>query len=96
MGTWLLDNFPSLAKAQNVRELVWWEETTVPGSNPEVRVALTPSNHWGRRGLFDENSALWGSFAVIGPNNRFWFGGDTAYQKKAFAQIGQRFVHFQS
>ena len=35
----------------------------------------------------DDNTVLWGSWSVIGPNNSFWFGGDTAYSE-AFKQIG--------
>lgn len=57
------------------------------------RFVLTPSNHWGRRGAFDENKALWGSWAVIGPHNRFWFGGDTAYSD-GFKQIGEKYGPF--
>lgn len=54
---------------------------------------LTPANHWGRRGIFDEYSCLWGSWAVIGPENRFWFGGDTAYSD-VFKQIGKKLGPF--
>ena len=51
---------------------------------------LTPVNHWSRRGLFDGNLALWGSWAVIGADgvSKFWHGGDTAYCD-AFTQIGK-------
>jgi L-ascorbate metabolism protein UlaG (beta-lactamase superfamily) len=56
---------------------------------------MTPANHWGRRGLFDENKMLWGSWAVIGRDGKtkFWFGGDTAYCN-AFKQIGEKLGPF--
>ncbi len=63
----------------------------MPGT--DVKFVLTPSNHWGRRGLLDENKALWGSWAVIGPKTRFWFGGDTAYSD-VFKQIGKKLGPF--
>ncbi len=89
MGSWFTSNF-GIAKG-NVHELTWWQEANLPGT--DVNFVLTPSNHWGRRGLFDENKALWGSWAVIGPKNRFWFGGDTAYSD-VFKQIGKKFGPF--
>ena len=58
-------------------------------------IVFTPTNHYSRRGLLDENVALWGSFAVLGKHgNRFWFGGDTAYCE-VFKQIGKKFGPFQ-
>ena len=56
---------------------------------------LTPSHHWGQRTAFDRCKALWGSWAVFGPNNKgsFWFGGDTAYCE-AFKQIGKNLGPF--
>ena len=55
---------------------------------------LVPSNHWGRRGIFDENKELWGSWVVIGSDgHKFWFGGDTAYCD-GFSQIGDKYGPF--
>ena len=67
MGSWFTGNFG--IQSANVHELVWWEREVVPGTNTSI--VLTPSNHWGRRGPFDENKALWGSYAIIGPQNRY-------------------------
>ena len=55
-----------------------------------LQFILTPVNHWSRRGLFDGDKALWGSWAVIGADgvSKFWHGGDTAYCD-AFNQIGK-------
>jgi len=90
MGAWFEDNHG--VKAENVHELTWWQEKRLPG-HPNVTLALTPSNHWGRRGPMDENKALWGSWAIMGPKHRFWFGGDTGYSD-GFTQIGRRYGPF--
>ena len=89
MGSWFKDNF-NLGD-ENLHELTWWQEKMVPGTSTSI--ALTPSNHWGRRTAFDENKALWGSYAVLGPKHKFWFGGDTAYCE-GFKEIGEKFGPF--
>ena len=82
----------------NVNEMVWWEEAKLKPDDTrlnQTRIVFTPTNHWGRRGVFDENKALWGSWAIIGKEgNKFWFGGDTGYSD-VFKQIGRRFGPFQ-
>ena len=78
--------------------MVWWEEAKLKPDDTrlnQTRVVFTPTNHWSRRGVFDENKALWGSWAIIGKDgNKFWFGGDTGYSD-VFKQIGRRFGPFQ-
>ena len=61
-----------------------------------ARFVLTPSHHWGQRTATDRCRALWGSWAVFGPDGNkgsFWFGGDTAYCD-AFKQIGKKLGPF--
>ncbi len=89
LGSWFTSKF-SINK-NNIHELTWWQEATLPGT--EVKFVLTPANHGCRRGLCDEDEVLWGSWAVIGPRNRFWFGGDTAYAD-VFKQIGKKYGPF--
>nr|XP_051704835.1 N-acyl-phosphatidylethanolamine-hydrolyzing phospholipase D isoform X3 [Oryctolagus cuniculus] len=77
---------------ENVIELDWWEENCVPGHD-DVTFVFTPSQHWCKRTLLDENKVLWGSWSVLGPWSRFFFAGDTGYCR-AFEEIGKRFGPF--
>ncbi|MCB9739220.1 MAG: MBL fold metallo-hydrolase [Deltaproteobacteria bacterium] len=71
--------------ARNVRELSWWEQAHVG----PVEVALVPAQHWHRRGVADENRALWGGY-VITAAHRVYHSGDTGFFG-GFAAIGRRF-----
>lgn len=75
--------------AANLTELNWWEEATLDG----MRFAFLPVQHWTKRTLFDTNKMLWGAWAAIGKENRFFFGGDTAYCP-VFKQIGHEYGPF--
>ncbi|XP_058153959.1 N-acyl-phosphatidylethanolamine-hydrolyzing phospholipase D isoform X3 [Dasypus novemcinctus] len=77
---------------ENVIELDWWEENCVP-RHDKVTFVFTPSQHWCKRTLMDDNKVLWGSWSVLGPWNRFFFAGDTGYCP-AFQEIGKRFGPF--
>nr|XP_006013704.1 PREDICTED: N-acyl-phosphatidylethanolamine-hydrolyzing phospholipase D [Latimeria chalumnae] len=77
---------------ENVIELDWWEENCVPGHD-EVTFVFTPSQHWCKRTVADDNKVLWGSWSILGPWNRFFFAGDTGYCT-AFEQIGKRYGPF--
>ena len=87
LGGWLREE----AGAARVVELAWWEEAPLQGT--QISLTLTPANHWGKRGLGDDNRALWGSWAVVGPRHRFWFGGDTGYCEQ-FKTIGDKLGPF--
>ena len=85
-------------KKDNLHEMVWWQQVALKPDVERVnqtQIIFTPSNHWSRRGVFDGNKALWGSWTVIGKDqNKFWFGGDTGYSD-VFKQIGRKFGPFQ-
>ena len=86
--------------SNNIHDMVWWQSTEMPlvggeaqdhNDEKAARIIFTPANHFSRRGVMDKNTALWGSWLVIGSNgNKFWFGGDTAYSD-VFKQIGKRY-----
>ncbi len=58
-----------------VLELDWGQSVLHRG----VRVHCLPAQHWSQRGLGDERRALWSSWAVTGPERRFYFAGDSGY-----------------
>jgi N-acyl-phosphatidylethanolamine-hydrolysing phospholipase D len=67
----------------DVVELDWGGSATLGA----VTVHCLPSRHWSARGLFDENRALWASWAVVGAERRVYFAGDTGIFD-GFATIG--------
>ncbi|RWS19563.1 N-acyl-phosphatidylethanolamine-hydrolyzing phospholipase D-like protein, partial [Leptotrombidium deliense] len=77
---------------ENVVELDWWEENCVPDKN-DVSFVFTPSQHWSKRTLNDDNKSLWGSWSIIGPKHRFFFAGDTGYCP-VFKEIGRLYGPF--
>lgn len=73
----------------NVVELDWGESREHRG----VRVTCLPAQHWSKRGLGDDDRALWSSWAVAGPERRFYFAGDTGWFD-GFARIAEVFGSF--
>ncbi len=59
----------------NVTELDWGGSIRIGAT----QVHCLPAQHWSRRGIADGREALWSSWAVIGADRRFYFGGDTGY-----------------
>ena len=59
----------------------------------DVTVHCLPSHHWSARSPFDENRALWSSWAVVGATRRVYFSGDTG-AFPGFAAIGRRLGPF--
>lgn len=60
-----------------VMEAGWYQEYR-PGTD-SISVTFLPSRHWSRRGLFDQNLRLWGSFLIKSNNIKIYFGGDSGY-----------------
>ena len=52
-----------------------------------------PAQHFSQRSLWDANTRLWASWAVIGSSRRLYFSGDTGYFG-GFAEAGQRLGPF--
>lgn len=71
-----------------VRELDWWEETSVRG----LRLVATPARHFSGRGLGADRT-LWAGWAVIGAERRVYYSGDTA-MFEGFARIGEKLGPF--
>lgn len=70
-------------------ELDWWEETTIGG----LRIVATPARHFSGRGPGQADQTLWAGWAMIGPEHRVFFSGDTA-MFPGFDEIGERFGPF--
>ncbi|OQR93811.1 N-acyl-phosphatidylethanolamine-hydrolyzing phospholipase D isoform X1 [Thraustotheca clavata] len=76
---------------ENIIEQNWWDSTkaTFHGSG-ELHFSLVPVQHYSRRGIMDQNRALWGGWVVQGLGGSFFFSGDTAYCS-TFKAIHHRF-----
>ncbi len=70
----------------SVREMDWWEETDAGG----VKVVLLPSQHWSKRGLFDTNRSLWGSFLIDTGKKKIFICGDTGFST-VYSEIATRY-----
>lgn len=73
----------------HVVELDWGGQVTQGG----VTIHCLESQHWSRRELDDARRALWSSWAVIGPERRFYFAGDSGFSE-GFARIGAALAPF--
>ena len=69
---------------KKVVDMDWWESSMFKN----IRITFTPAQHWSKRGLFDRNKMLWGSFFIKGGQS-VYFAGDTGYGK-FFKMIEQK------
>ena len=74
---------------EQVRELDWGETASIKGAT----IHCLPTQHWSKRSLTDTRKALWSSWAVTGPQRRFYFAGDTGYFE-GFKEIGEKLGPF--
>ena len=75
---------------KNVIELDWFEER----KQDNVEIICLPSQHWSKRSLFRSFDTLWSSWSLKVGNFKFWFAGDTGYNKIQFKQIGDDYGPF--
>ena len=75
--------------SERIVELDWWEQHQVG----ELGVTATPARHASGRQVFDQNHTLWASYALVGPEHRVYFGGDTGLFS-ALEDIGERLGPF--
>lgn len=75
--------------AENIEELVWWDEIKVNG----LTLALTPTRHFSGRALRDRFHTLWGSWVIIGQKRKLYFSGDSGYFP-GFKEIGEKYGPF--
>jgi L-ascorbate metabolism protein UlaG (beta-lactamase superfamily) len=72
-----------------VRQLDWWQSTTVEG----VRLVATPAQHFSGRSLLRRNPTLWASWVIEAGDFRLFFSGDTGYFD-GFKAIGEKYGPF--
>lgn len=59
------------------QEAGWYQKFDL---TPEgIEIYFLPASHWHRRGMFDMNKVLWGSFLIKTPTMQLYFAGDTGY-----------------
>jgi L-ascorbate metabolism protein UlaG (beta-lactamase superfamily) len=74
------------AGAREIVEFDWWQTLDLSAG---CGITFAPTQHWSKRGLFDRQKSLWGSFMVSAGGRRIYFGGDSAYSSH-FADIRRR------
>lgn len=74
----------------NVKALDWWDTYAINQSE----LVFVPAYHWSARTLLDRNNTLWGGWVLKQPDFRFYFSGDTGYNRSDFKQIGQKYGPF--
>ncbi|MDD9938227.1 MAG: MBL fold metallo-hydrolase [Myxococcales bacterium] len=74
-----------------ITELDWWGEVEAGG----VRLVMTPARHFSGRSLLltDRDCTLWAGWAIVGPEHRVFYSGDTA-MFPGLAEIGRRLGPF--
>lgn len=75
--------------ASNITELNWWDSLDFE----DLKLVFTPSRHFSGRGLNNRFSTLWGSWVIIGRQQRLFFGGDSGYFD-GFKDIGDKYGPF--
>jgi L-ascorbate metabolism protein UlaG (beta-lactamase superfamily) len=91
LRAWFAKNLPRVnAALPEIEEVAWQQSHRLA---PEIDVHFLPVQHWSNRSGFDRNQTQWGSWAVVHPTFRFWFGGDFGYSDEP-RQIGERFGGF--
>lgn len=58
-------------------ELDWGDGHWVEAPGARVQVVATPSQHFSGRAATDRNRTLWSGMAMLGPQHRVFFSGDT-------------------
>jgi L-ascorbate metabolism protein UlaG (beta-lactamase superfamily) len=72
-----------------IREYDWWDEVLIG----RVTVACVPARHASGRFLWDKDKTLWAGYALVGPEHRVYFSGDTGLFPD-MTKIGERYGPF--
>ena len=75
--------------AERITEVDWWDPVQVE----DLTIHCTPARHASGRHLLDQNATLWAGYALVGPQHRVFFSGDTGMFPE-LSDIGSRFGPF--
>ena len=83
-----------MPKKSNKLMMDWMDTTTIGINGREYKITFVPVCHWGKRGVKDLNTRLWGGFVIETPfNQKIFYSGDTGYCP-VFKEIGKMFGPF--
>lgn len=85
MNAWFDLHFPEIPTRP-----MQWDECLRFGS---LDIFFLAVQHWSKRGLLDTNASLWGGFALVSPQARFFFAGDLGYSQDS-RDIGDAYGPF--
>ena len=72
---------------KDVNELDWYEEIKI---NNDRKITLLSAVHWSKRGIWDTNKTLWGSFLIEYKNKKILFACDTGYGN-IYKYLGEKY-----
>ena len=75
-------------KSTKTQTAGWYQQFDT--DTTKIKIYFLPARHWSKRGMFDDNQTLWGSFVISSHNKNIYFSGDTGYDSH-FQKIGQLF-----
>jgi L-ascorbate metabolism protein UlaG (beta-lactamase superfamily) len=78
---------------QNVFALDWDQQVNLKGKTKNLELHFLAVQHWSARSISDRYETLWGSWALMHPDFKFWFSGDLAYSPDT-QDIGKRMGGF--
>lgn len=93
---WFLNNIEVMNTPDNTKKVIefnWNKSISVPGKTNNFDITFLSVHHWSARSLWDRDETLWGSWAIVHPEFKFWFSGDLGYSKDS-VDIGNRFQGF--
>jgi L-ascorbate metabolism protein UlaG (beta-lactamase superfamily) len=74
---------------ERIVELDWWERSELSG----LTLVCTPARHASGRLLFDKDATLWAGYALLGPEHRAYYSGDTGLFP-ALREVGDKLGPF--
>ncbi|MCP3931878.1 MAG: hypothetical protein GY705_22615 [Bacteroidetes bacterium] len=77
---------------KSIQEAGWYQ--VYDSKDREIEIIYLPAQHWCRRGLFDFNRVLWGSFLIRTPDRTIYFGADSGLGEH-FSDIGNLFPNIE-